>query len=92
MTNKEEEVLTNDELTDRLEKSNAKIINLHRRLTRLEKGGAHTGLPNTMILSPSFLKRAFAIYGHVLVVGLIIMIPMWILMLILTFFMSALMY
>ncbi len=77
MTNKEEEVLTNDELTDRLEKSNAKIINLHRRLTRLEKGGAHTGLPNTMILSHSFIKRAFAVYGHVLAVGLIIMIPLY---------------
>ena len=84
--------MTNDELTDELEKANAKIINLHRRLARMEKSRSQTELPNTMVVSPSFLKRAFAIYGHVLVVGLIIMIPMWLLMFILTFFMSALMY
>lgn len=71
--------MTNDELTDELEKANAKIISLHRRLVRIEKGKSRTGLPNTMILSHSFIKRAFAVYGHVLAAGLIIMIPFYIL-------------
>ena len=71
--------MTNDELTDELEKANAKIISLHRRLMRIEKGKSRTGLPNTMILSPSFLKRAFAVYGHVLAAGFIIMLPFYIL-------------
>ena len=84
--------MTNDELTDELEKANARIISLHKRLMRIEKGKSQTGLPNTMILSHSFLKRAFAVYGHVFVVGLIIMIPLWFLMFLFSLFMGALMY
>lgn len=38
----------------------------------------HPGLPNTKILSPSFLTRAFAIYGHAAVVGAIVGIPIYI--------------
>lgn len=84
--------MTNDELTDELEKANAKIINLHRRLVRMEKSRSQTELPNTMILSPSFIKRAFAIYGHTIVAGFLVAIPIWFVMFIFTLLMSALMY
>ena len=84
--------MTNDELTEELEKANAKIINLHRRLARMEKSRSQTELPNTMILSPSFIKRAFAVYGHTIVASFIIVFPIWILMFLLTFFLGFLMY
>ena len=84
--------MTNDELAEELEKANSKIMNLHRRLARMEKSRSQTDLPNTMILSPSFIKRAFAVYGHTIVASFLIAIPIWILMFLLTLFMSALVY
>lgn len=41
-------------------------------------------LPSTSVLSNSFLKRAFAIYGHALVAGLMIGIPLYLLLIIIS--------
>ncbi len=35
--------------------------------------------PNTSLLSPNFLARAFTVLGHLIVAQLIIAIPIWIL-------------
>jgi hypothetical protein len=35
-------------------------------------------LPNTAIISPNFLSRAFAVWGHLFVAQLIITIPFWV--------------
>ncbi|MBN2565803.1 MAG: hypothetical protein JXB46_08835 [Candidatus Eisenbacteria bacterium] len=51
---------------------------LRARVAQLE---ARVGsLPNTMILSRSFLARAFAVLGHYLVAGLMIALPIYALM------------
>jgi hypothetical protein len=56
-------------------------------LKRLEKGGG--SLPNTMLISDSFLSRAFAVWGHYFVAQLIISIPMIICYFILLFMMAS---
>jgi hypothetical protein len=62
------------------------IAALHSRVAELEKQLQMQSLelealvqrvPDTMIISPNFLKRAFTVYGHTLVAGLIIAIPIW---------------
>ena len=37
-----------------------------------------TKLPNTALISPSFMSRAFAVWGHYFVAQLIIAIPIYI--------------
>ena len=38
-------------------------------------------LPNTALISPSFLSRAFAVWGHYFVAQLLIAIPIYVLIL-----------
>ena len=40
-------------------------------------------LPNTALISPSFMSRAFAVWGHYFVAQLIILIPLYVLIFIL---------
>jgi uncharacterized membrane protein len=35
-------------------------------------------MPNTMLLSNQFITRAFGVWGHNLVAGLIVAVPIWI--------------
>lgn len=39
---------------------------------RMEQTG---GIPNTWLLSPNLLKRAFGVYGHNLLAGFLIAVP-----------------
>ena len=34
-------------------------------------------VPDSLIISPNFLKRAFTVYGHSMVAGLIVAVPIW---------------
>ena len=59
------------------------LARLRQRVESLERGTdlslGHDVLPQTMLLSDSFLKRAFAVLGHYFVASLIIAIPFYIL-------------
>ncbi len=60
----------------------AHIEDLRNRVGELEKGfKIDGGFPKTALLSHSFLKRAFAVWGHYFVAGLIIAIPIWLMIL-----------
>jgi uncharacterized membrane protein YvbJ len=52
---------------------------LHNRISYLEKRiqSLESKIPYTAILNNSFISRAFAIYGHVLVAGLIVGLPLY---------------
>lgn len=67
------------ELTEALQKANSEIQSLQERLNTLEVRGKVNTLPNTNLLSESFLTRAFAVYGHSLVAGLVIVAPIYLL-------------
>ena len=62
------------------------LARLRQRIEALERDvdlttaldGGRDPLPQTMLLSDSFLKRAFAVYGHSIVAGLIIAVPIYI--------------
>ena len=61
-----------------LELAQTEIKILHSRIDELEKSHAvPDSLPVTNLLSDSFLTCAFAVYGHMLVAGLIIAIPIY---------------
>jgi hypothetical protein len=66
-------------LASELERAKKEIDTLRRRLELLESEETVTRLPRTMLLDESFLKRAFAVFGHYLVAGLIVSIPFYLL-------------
>ncbi len=72
--------------TDYLEK---RIVDLERKLDNLQNE-----IPRSGIMSDSFIKRAFTIFGHNLVAGLMVTIPFYLLFFIfgMLFFRSAMMY
>lgn len=53
---------------------------LTNRITSLENR-----LPNSNIISPKYFRRAFAVYGHTLVAGFIVAIPIYCLIFIISF-------
>ena len=63
------------------------LARLRQRIEALERDtdltatldGSRDPLPQTMLLSDSFLKRAFAVLGHYLVASLIVVVPIYIL-------------
>jgi hypothetical protein len=63
-----------NELMKTLQQTNEEIVQLRRRVDLLESGLRlnQRRLPDTWLLSNNFLKRAFGVYGHYLVAGLII--------------------
>jgi len=75
-----------DTNTDYLEK---RIVDLERKLDNLQNE-----IPRSGIMSGSFIKRAFTIFGHNLVAGLMVTIPFYLLFFIfgMLFFRSAMMY
>ncbi|MEW6092377.1 MAG: hypothetical protein AB1531_00280 [Chloroflexota bacterium] len=61
-----------------LERENQSLVSQKESLTRYiqELGGdAQKMLPKTSLLSPSFLQRAFTVWGHNFVAQMIISIP-----------------
>jgi len=65
-----------DELLPLIEKLTADVAAL-----RLVETRARPALPSTNLLSDDFMTRAFAVYGHVLVAGLLISLPIYLLVL-----------
>lgn len=63
--------MTEAELVNNPQGARSELQQLRQRLDELEK--------RTSLISPSFLKRAFAVYGHNFVAGLIIAVPFMIL-------------
>jgi hypothetical protein len=70
----QEKHLDENELTKTLQQTNEEIMQLRRRVDQLESDarGNLRSLPDTWLLSDNFLKRAFGVYGHNLLAGLII--------------------
>ena len=71
--------MTEEELTNSLRVTRSELEQVKAQLDELQG--------RTSVISKSFLKRAFAIYGHTLVAGLIVSVPIWIMMMI--FFVAA---
>ena len=72
--------MTNAELNKALEVALAEIEALKNRVSELEEAsGKMTKLPRTSLLNENFLTRAFTVWGHNFVAGIIIAIPFWIL-------------
>ncbi|MFQ5633229.1 MAG: hypothetical protein ACE5I1_31070 [bacterium] len=64
-----------------LENANAEITALRNRIAELESKVSMTGstLPKTDLLSDSFLRRAFTVWGHQIVASLIVVLPIYLL-------------
>ena len=77
--------MSESDLLKELEKAHAEIADLRNRITQLERSQNYASLPDTMILDHNFVKRALAIYGHVLIAGFIIMIPIYCTLFLLSF-------
>ncbi len=71
--------MTQQDYIQELTKAQKQIQVLHQRLSVLENGGK-TGVPDTMLLNHSFIKRAFAVLGHSMVASIIIALPFYALM------------
>ncbi|MDT8325328.1 MAG: hypothetical protein RRA94_14540 [Bacteroidota bacterium] len=61
-----------NELQSQIKVLEERIVSTERRQSMLPD------IPQTALLSPSFLTRAFAVLGHYIVAGLIITIPIYI--------------
>jgi hypothetical protein len=71
-----------------LEQLQAKVDKIERQLQvqSIDIEGISKRVPDTNIINPNFLKCAFTVYGHVIVAGLIIAVPIYCLV----FFLTAL--
>lgn len=56
----------------------SKVVLLEEEISRIKEK-----LPNTAVVSQSFWKRAFVIYGHVVVASLVIFLPIYLIILLL---------
>ena len=63
--------MTEDELTHSLHATRTELEQVKAQLEELQS--------RTSVISKSFLRRAFAIYGHTIVASLILAVPFWIL-------------
>jgi hypothetical protein len=54
-----------------------RIIQLEEQIGKFEKQISSQRLPDTDLLSPSFLRRAFTVWGHMFVAQLLIAIPIY---------------
>ena len=65
-----------------LEQLQARIEQLERQLqiNSIDIEGINKRVPDSNIISPNFLKRAFTVWGHYVVAGFIIAIPMFCIM------------
>jgi hypothetical protein len=73
--------MTIDELTKALEKSNEEIVELQIRVRQLES----RPIPDSLLLSGSWIKRALAVYGYFLLGSIIIGVPFYCLSILLSF-------
>ncbi len=68
-----------------LEATRQEMQSLRARLEHLEGATSSHGFPDTMLLDKSFLKRAFAVFGHYFVASLVICIPFYVLIFLIVF-------
>ncbi len=68
----EANIISKDQYIQSLEN---RVIKLEERLNQIDV--SRSVLPNTAIIDNSFIKRAFAIWGHYFVAQLIIAIPIY---------------
>jgi hypothetical protein len=61
--------MTEEELAQEIQHSRKEIARLNRRIDELQA--------RTALISPSFMRRAFAVFGHYFVAGLIIAVPFY---------------
>ena len=54
-----------------------RVADLETNLGVAERLGGYSDLPDSMLFSDSFLKRAFAVLGHYVVASLIVMVPIY---------------
>lgn len=69
--------MTESEATTAIVPSQPEIEALQTRIHELEAQveALQSRLPNTWLLSDNLLKRAFGVYGHYLLAGLLIAVP-----------------
>jgi hypothetical protein len=61
----------------------------HRIKTMEQRQGQQPALPQTNLISGSFLSRAFAVFGHNLVASLIIILPLYLIIFIIVLFVGV---
>jgi len=66
-------------LERRIVQLESQIQEFEKQLTQQQKALTAAGnqLPDTSLLSPSFLTRAFAVWGHMIVAQLLIVVPLY---------------
>lgn len=79
--------MTQQDYIEELKKAQKQIQVLHQRLSLLET--TEKKLPQTMMLSDSFLKRSFAVFGHTFVASIIISLPFYLIMFALIMFLGV---
>lgn len=84
--------MSDSDLRQELDGALASIQALQSRILELERNAGPGRIPRTSLLSDSFLKRAFTIWGHNFVAGLIIAIPIWFVILVIVVLAGAFRY
>jgi hypothetical protein len=72
--------MSDHELNGALVAVNVELEQLKARVCDLERERSNAPapqLPDTLLLSDDFVKRAFAVWGHNLVAGFIVVISFW---------------
>ena len=76
--------MTNSDLVKQIEALQNAFRALEQKFQKLEENSIRKeSSPFTWLISDSFLKRSFAVFGHYLVASLIIGIPFYILIIVL---------
>lgn len=83
--------MPDQDMQKQLDDTKTEISSLRNRIQQLEQGPGGN-LPRTWPLDRSFLKRAFTVWGHSAVAGLIIAVPFWVVLLIIIGITSAFRY
>jgi hypothetical protein len=74
--------MTSPDLQRSLDQALAEIASLRGRVDEMERSSqAFAKLPRTAMLDGNFLTRAFAVWGHQAVAGLMIAVPIWVFLL-----------
>ena len=85
--------MTNSELNKTLENALTEIEGLKQQIKKIEgTTGKTQKSPRTNLLNENFLTRAFTVWGHNFVAGIIIAIPFWIIGLIIAVMVGAFRY
>jgi hypothetical protein len=85
--------MTNSELNKALENTLKEIEGLKQRIKKIEETTSETQkCPRTNLLNENFLTRAFTVWGHNFVAGIIISIPFWILGMVIAIMLGAFRY